>query len=191
MPHLEVFDPPMCCSTGVCGPAVDPVLPRFAGDLEFLVSQGVAVTRHNLAQEPGAFASADAVRTILKEKGNDSLPILVVDGKVVSESRYPEREELLELVVPASAPAPEPTQITPLVQELMAVAAAVASHSDQAFRFHLEKAKEHGASRADLTRAVETALMVQDGATRTVLRLAGRHLGIGAEGGCDPESGCC
>ena len=30
MTHLQVFDPPMCCSTGVCGPQVDPELPRFA-----------------------------------------------------------------------------------------------------------------------------------------------------------------
>lgn len=28
---IEVFDPPMCCSSGVCGPAVDPVFPRFDG----------------------------------------------------------------------------------------------------------------------------------------------------------------
>jgi hypothetical protein len=30
MPHLDVFDPPLCCPAGVCGPRVDPVLPRFA-----------------------------------------------------------------------------------------------------------------------------------------------------------------
>jgi hypothetical protein len=25
MPKVQVFDPPMCCSTGVCGPEVDPL----------------------------------------------------------------------------------------------------------------------------------------------------------------------
>ena len=53
MTKLEVFDPPMCCSSGVCGPKVDPVLPRFAADLEWMKSQGVAVSRYNLAQLPG------------------------------------------------------------------------------------------------------------------------------------------
>ncbi len=33
MTTIEVFDPAMCCSTGVCGPQVDPDLARFAADL--------------------------------------------------------------------------------------------------------------------------------------------------------------
>jgi hypothetical protein len=33
---LCVFDPAMCCSTGVCGPSVDPELARFAADLDWL-----------------------------------------------------------------------------------------------------------------------------------------------------------
>ena len=52
---LQVFDPPMCCSTGVCGPKVNPALPRFAADLNWLKSQGVHVERFNLAQNPDAF----------------------------------------------------------------------------------------------------------------------------------------
>ena len=45
MASVEVFDPAMCCSTGVCGPSVDPALARFAADLEWLAGQGVAVAR--------------------------------------------------------------------------------------------------------------------------------------------------
>ena len=48
MIKVQVFDPAMCCSTGVCGPSVDPVLPRFAADLEWLKSKGVQVERYNL-----------------------------------------------------------------------------------------------------------------------------------------------
>jgi hypothetical protein len=33
---VEVFDPPMCCSSGVCGPNVDPTLARLAADLHWL-----------------------------------------------------------------------------------------------------------------------------------------------------------
>jgi len=54
---IEVYDPPMCCSSGVCGPSVAPALPRFAGDLKWLKAQGVEVARHNLAQQPLAFAN--------------------------------------------------------------------------------------------------------------------------------------
>ena len=54
---IEVFDPSMCCSTGVCGTEVDPKLVQFASDLAWLKQQGVLVERFNLAQQQGAFAS--------------------------------------------------------------------------------------------------------------------------------------
>ena len=53
---IRVFDPAMCCSTGVCGPSVDPELARFAADLDWLKKQGVTVERFNLSQQPAAFA---------------------------------------------------------------------------------------------------------------------------------------
>jgi hypothetical protein len=34
MTTVTVYDPPMCCSTGVCGLQVDPKLAQFAGDLD-------------------------------------------------------------------------------------------------------------------------------------------------------------
>ena len=58
---VEVFDPAMCCSTGVCGPDVDPRLVHFAADLDYLKSQGVDVQRHNLAHEPGHFVRGAVV----------------------------------------------------------------------------------------------------------------------------------
>ena len=65
MMDVRVFDPAMCCSTGVCGPSVDPQLARFSADLDWLKSQGVAVSRFNLAQQPGAFVDdADAKSTL-------------------------------------------------------------------------------------------------------------------------------
>jgi hypothetical protein len=94
MKKLEVFDPPMCCSSGVCGPKVDPVLPRFAGDLEWLKKQGVAVTRCNLAQQPLAFAENAAVREALEKEDLACLPLILVDGQIVSRGAYPAREAL-------------------------------------------------------------------------------------------------
>ncbi len=43
MTKLEVYDPAMCCSTGVCGPEVDPALVTFAADLKWVEAQGIAV----------------------------------------------------------------------------------------------------------------------------------------------------
>ena len=33
MAKIEVYDPAMCCSTGVCGPEPDEQLARFSADL--------------------------------------------------------------------------------------------------------------------------------------------------------------
>jgi len=84
----------MCCSTGVCGPSVDPVLPRFAADLEWLKSKGAQVERYNLAQEVGAFTSNPIVKTTLNSQGTKCLPLVLVDGVIVSEAIYPTRKVL-------------------------------------------------------------------------------------------------
>ena len=108
MLKLEVFDPPMCCSTGVCGPAVDPVLPKFAADLDWLRSQGVQVERHNLTQEAAAFVANDLVKWSLAEEGEKALPLILAGGKIVSRGVYPTRQELAAFagVTPGSAKRP-------------------------------------------------------------------------------------
>lgn len=98
MPHLEVFDPPMCCSTGVCGPSIDPKLVHFAAELESLAEAGVAVTRHNLAQEPQAFVGNSVVLNALNADDVSCLPFVLLDGQLVASKKYPSREELASLL---------------------------------------------------------------------------------------------
>jgi hypothetical protein len=95
--NLEIFDPPMCCSTGVCGPNVDPALVQFSSDFLWVASHGVHVERYNLAQQPQAFAANQAVKAALTKDGNACLPLILVDGAIVSQGRYPVREELARL----------------------------------------------------------------------------------------------
>lgn len=98
MKTIQVYDKPMCCSTGVCGPEVDPVLPRFAADLDWLKSQGHDVVRYNLAQQPQAFINNKAIHQVLSTEGTDSLPVVVIDGEIVSRQIYPTRDALSALV---------------------------------------------------------------------------------------------
>jgi hypothetical protein len=95
MKTLEVFDPAMCCSTGVCGVEVDPLLAQFAADLKWIEGQGVTVTRHNLGQEPAAFAGNPAVVREM-EAGMDRLPVVLVDGHVITTGLYPSRAQLAQ-----------------------------------------------------------------------------------------------
>ncbi len=94
MKTIQVYDKPMCCSTGICGPEVDPVLPMFAADLDWLKSQGHQVERYNLAQQPQAFIDNKTIHQLLSTTGTNCLPVIMIDGKVVSQTLYPSREEL-------------------------------------------------------------------------------------------------
>ena len=97
MSTLQVFDPPMCCATGVCGPTVDPNVVQFAADLDWLATRGVTIRRFNLAQEPTSFAENAAVKALLARSNGAELPAIVVDGAVVASGRYPTRDELAAL----------------------------------------------------------------------------------------------
>lgn len=97
MKSLDVYDPPMCCPTGVCGTDVDPNIIRFASDLSWLKEQGVRVQRYNLAQQPAAFATTPRVADALKNQGNACLPLVLVDGEIATRSIYPTRDQLVSL----------------------------------------------------------------------------------------------
>jgi len=98
-----VFDPPMRCSAGVCGVEVDLALTQFAADLKWVAAHGIDVQRHNLGYEPESFAANPAVVKEMKA-GTDRLPILAVDGRIVSTGTYPSREQLAQkLGIPLTA----------------------------------------------------------------------------------------
>jgi AhpD family alkylhydroperoxidase len=176
MKTIEVFDPAMCCSTGVCGPSVDPALVRFAADLDWLSGQGVTVERFNLAQQPGAFAERELVSEALRAKGEECLPLVLADGQVVSEGTYPSRAELAGI-----AGIEEPAAIyTPAVEELVAIGAAIASNCEPCLEFHVAKARELGVADEEIAQAVETARRVKETPARSILRAADELLGTTA-----------
>lgn len=110
MKSIQVFDPALCCSTGVCGVDVDQALVTFSADVAWAKQQGVSIERFNLAQQPMAFAQNEAVKTVLELSGEEALPVVLVDGKVALAGRYPNRAELtrwagLLPIAPETAPA--------------------------------------------------------------------------------------
>ena len=175
---------------------MEPALPRFAADLEWLRAQGVEVERYNLAQQPGAFAENEVVRSEIMERGVDTLPLLLVNGQVVSRGSYPTRDRLAEWVGLDAVDAG--TIYTDAVAELVAIGAAIAANCEPCFKFHFSKARKLGVSQDDMWRAVNTAQAVKDAPARSVLSLAKRLLGRGKDeadapgaAGCSPGSGCC
>lgn len=93
MKTLKIYDPAMCCSTGVCGTDVDPKLVKLATFLKNLDACAVKVERYNLSQEPAAYTTG-TIAEILKEKGTDALPLVILDGEIISSGDYPDLGKL-------------------------------------------------------------------------------------------------
>ncbi|MHB1594067.1 MAG: arsenite efflux transporter metallochaperone ArsD [Streptosporangiaceae bacterium] len=173
MAKVEVFDPPMCCSTGVCGPSVDPALAAFAADLSWLADQGVEVERHTLSQEPRAFAERDLVRGLLAERGDDALPAVLVDGDLRSSGRYPSRQELSSWTLSA-APSGALGAVT---AELVAMGAAIGANCESCFRYHYDEARRLGVGSDTMAAAVRVAQTVKDTPARSMSDLVAKFLG--------------
>jgi hypothetical protein len=93
MKSIQVYDPPMCCSTGVCGPDVDPDLAQFSVLLNRLVAGGIAVERYGLGQQPMAFVQNPKVKALLETEATEALPLMFWDGEIVLKGRYPDHAE--------------------------------------------------------------------------------------------------
>ncbi len=98
MTSLTVYDPAMCCSTGICGADVDQNLVTFAADLDWLKSVGINVTRINISNEPMKFVENAKVKSVLDSEGVEGLPVILVDGDTRSQSRFPNRAEMAKWV---------------------------------------------------------------------------------------------
>lgn len=94
MKKIEIYDPALCCSTGVCGDDADRQLVEFAADIDWAKEQGAAIERHNFGQDPAAFAENSVVKGFLDRSGHEGLPLIIVDGEIALTGRYPERAEL-------------------------------------------------------------------------------------------------
>jgi len=95
MPSIHVYEPALCCNTGVCGPDPAQDLVTFTADLKHLKDRGADVARHNLAGDVQAFADSEEARSFLRVAGSEGLPLVLVDGVTVLTGRYPTRDELV------------------------------------------------------------------------------------------------
>lgn len=94
IPEVEIFDPPMCCPTGMCGPTIDQTLLDLNEMILTLQTQGVSVTRYQMTSHPNAFLNNPEVMKIVLDKQMEALPITVVHGKVIKTHSYPSLEEV-------------------------------------------------------------------------------------------------
>lgn len=91
---IEIFDPPMCCPTGICGPAIDQELLDVSEMMQELQKKGLRVARYQMTTHPGKFSENEQVMGLIREKQMAALPITVVRGRVIAVGHYPKLEEI-------------------------------------------------------------------------------------------------
>lgn len=114
MKKIQLFEPAMCCSTGICGVGVDTELLRVSTVLKTLAENGIVVDRFNLSTSPMEFVTNNEVHQLLYKEGISKLPLTVIDGEIVITGRYPSNEEftrLLEIPTTILKQQPEPLKL--------------------------------------------------------------------------------
>jgi hypothetical protein len=97
MHKVQVFDPALCCSSGVCGTDVDQALVDFSAAVDAVKRAGGDIERFNLAQQPMEFASNAVVKGFLERSGVEGLPLVLVNGEVALAGHYPSTQELARM----------------------------------------------------------------------------------------------
>ena len=94
---VEFFEPPMCCSTGLCGPAPDKTLVQLGQDISKLKEkfQDIIIERYMITQQPLKFRDNEEVYRLVKEKSKDILPITTLNGRVIKTHKYPALDEII------------------------------------------------------------------------------------------------
>jgi len=94
MQRIAIYEPAMCCETGICGVNVDPELLRVSAMINSLKQMGVAIQRFNLTSFPQAFTQNQAINRLINTSGVEELPATVVDGRIVKTKTYPTNAEI-------------------------------------------------------------------------------------------------
>ncbi len=89
MKILEIYEPPLCCPTGVCGPAPDPALMKLQENILRWKKEGIEVERIAINQAPQRFMANKTVVDLLTREGQEVLPLALLDGVVISKGEYP------------------------------------------------------------------------------------------------------
>jgi len=95
---MFIYEPAMCCSTGLCGVSVDPELLRISTTLNNLKKNGIHVERYNLTNAPQEFIKNKEVNEFINRNGVEELPLILIDNAIVMSGRYPSNEEFVKLL---------------------------------------------------------------------------------------------
>jgi len=91
---VTIYEPTLCCSSGVCGPNPDQALIRLQDTIAKIKELGIQTERFTITSHPRQFTQNPEVMKLLQQNQLQALPITEVDGKIVKTGSYPSLEEL-------------------------------------------------------------------------------------------------
>lgn len=93
---VEIFDPPMCCPTGICGPTIDQELLDVNEMVKDIKDAGYQVERYQMTSHPAKFTGNPEVMALIRKKQMEALPIILLRGKIFAEGYYPNSTAIKE-----------------------------------------------------------------------------------------------
>jgi len=96
MKKVIIYDPALCCPTGLCGVNIDPELMRIAVVVETLKRKGIIIERYNLRDNPQVYVDNKVINEFLMKEGAEKLPVTTVDGEIVITGSYPTNQQIAE-----------------------------------------------------------------------------------------------
>ena len=93
---LMIFEGTMCCGYGVCGPEPDKTLVEFSDTIKKLQKDypQMQIMRANMSHNLDVYRQNLDILKMIKDKGTGILPLVSIDGAIVSQQKYPKYEEL-------------------------------------------------------------------------------------------------
>lgn len=91
---IEIFDPPMCCPTGLCGPVLDQTLLDLNEMILYFQGQGFSIKRYQMASDPNAFLNNENVMQLVRKMQMNALPITLVNSQIIKTGEYPSKSEI-------------------------------------------------------------------------------------------------
>jgi len=91
---ITIYEPNLCCPSGVCGPNPDQTLIKLQDAIDKLKNEGIETERFTITSHPKQFTQNTDVMKLMQEKQLEALPITTIDGKVIKVGSYPSLEDL-------------------------------------------------------------------------------------------------
>ncbi|SHK12788.1 Arsenical resistance operon trans-acting repressor ArsD [Geosporobacter subterraneus DSM 17957] len=95
---INIYEPPMCCSSGVCGPSPDTKLMDLQNTIKRIQKEfpEVQINRYSMNFNPKDFMQNPAVFAKVKAEKTEALPIITINGDIIKEKDYMSYDEFIK-----------------------------------------------------------------------------------------------